>query len=184
MSHIREPRRIPPPLRLGIFIAEKVTGKRMEPARILSWHPKAAVSSGVLEALVSHKEKGISKRLLQLVRMQVSVMVNCSFCIDMNGKEFEKQGITTEEVEALQGRRKLEEVPSFSRRERVALQYTRELTSTPAVGNGTTIRRMKRHFDEKQFVVIVSTIAQVNYWARLIKGLGVPPAGFRPDCSL
>jgi len=27
-------------------------------------------------------------------------------------------------------------------------------------------------------VILVSTAAQVNYWARLIQGLGIPPAGF------
>ncbi len=184
MTHIQEPKRIPGLLKMGIYIAEKKTGKIMEPARMLSWYPKAAIASGVLESLVAHEEKGIDKRLLQLIRMQVSLMVNCSFCIDMNGNEFEKNGISAEEVEALQGIRKLDEVKTFKTNERIALLYTKELTNTPVVENPETIASMKQTFNEKQFVIIVTTVAQVNYWARLIKGFGIPPVGFREECSL
>ena len=184
MTHIKEPEKIPWLLKLGIYIAEKKTGKIMEPARILSWYPKAAFGSGVLESLVAHKEEGLSKRLLQLIRMQVSILVNCSFCMDMNSAEFEKNGITREEVEALQGIRKLEEVLSFSSEELTALQYARELTNTPVAGSEEIVETMKQIFDERQFVVIVTTIAQVNYWARLIKGFGIPPAGLRKECSM
>jgi len=184
LTYVKEPRKIPFLLKAGIYIAEKKTGKLMEPARILSWYPKAAIGAGVLESLVAHEEKGLNKRLLQLIRMQVSILVNCTFCIDMNGNEFEKQGITVEEVEALQGIKNFDEVFSFSPEERIAMQYTKELTITPIVENNKTINLMKRAFNEKQFVVIVTTVAQVNYWARLIKGFGIPPAGFREDCNI
>ena len=156
----------------------------MEPARILSWYPKAALSSGVLESLVTHEDAGISKRLLQLIRMQVSLLVNCRFCIDMNGNEFEKQNITREEIEALEGVRSFAEVDSFSKEEQIALIYARDLTNTPAIDNTEAVDQMKLVFDERQFVIIATTMAQVNYWTRLIKGLGVPPAGFKAECSL
>ncbi len=184
MGYIKEPKKIPLLLKLGIYIAEKQTGKIMEPARILSWYPKAAVSSGVLESLVTHEDSGISKRLLQLIRMQVSLLVNCRFCIDMNGNEFEKQNITREEIEALEGARSFAEVDSFSKEERVALIYVRDLTNTPAIDNTEAAYQMKIVFNERQFVIIATTMAQVNYWTRLIKGLGVPPAGFQTECSL
>ena len=184
MSHINEPKHIPWLLQLGIRIAERKTAKRMEPARVLAWYPKAAFSSGILEALVAHEEPGISRRLLQLVRMQVSILVNCSFCIDMNSDGYEQHQITQEEIEGLQGLRSLGDIPSFSHQERVALQYAKELTATPLPDNDDTISLMKECFDERQFVVLATTAAQVNYWARLIKGLGIPPAGFRTECSL
>jgi len=184
LAYINEPGKIPFLLKFGIYIAEKKTGKKMEPARILAWYPKSALSSGILESLVAHDEEGLNKRLLQLIRMQVSILVNCSFCIDMNGNEFEKQGITAEEVEVLQEVRSADEVISFTTQERIAIQYAKEQTNTPINENKKTIELMKQNFNERQFVIIVSTIAQVNYWARLIKGFGIPPAGFREDCSL
>ncbi len=184
MSYIKEPKRIPLLLKLGIYTAEKKTGKPMEPARILSWYPKAAISSGIMESLVAHEDEGISKRLLQLVRLQVSLLVNCKFCIDMNGNEFEKQNITSEEIEALEGVRSLNEVDSLSAEERIALRYTQDLTKTPAADDLEAASQMKSVFNERQFVIIATTIAQVNYWTRLIKGLGIPPAGFRTDCEI
>jgi alkylhydroperoxidase family enzyme len=37
---------------------------------------------------------------------------------------------------------------------------------------------MKSNFNEREIVILASTAAQVNYWARLIQALGIPPAGF------
>ena len=39
-------------------------------------------------------------------------------------------------------------------------------------------------FSEREMVVMASTIAQVNFWTRMIQGLGVPPAGFSGTCSI
>jgi hypothetical protein len=33
-------------------------------------------------------------------------------------------------------------------------------------------------------VILASTAAQVNYWARLLQALGVPPAGFSDRCEI
>ena len=63
--------------------------------------------------------------------MQVSYAASCPFCIDMNGSEYARQGITEIEIESLRGARPLEAVPSFSSRERTALRFTRAATATP-----------------------------------------------------
>ena len=39
-------------------------------------------------------------------------------------------------------------------------------------------------FTERQVVILAATIAQVNYWARVIQALGVPPAGFTEACRV
>jgi hypothetical protein len=33
-------------------------------------------------------------------------------------------------------------------------------------------------------VIVASTAAQVNFWARLLQSLGVPPAGFSTECQI
>ena len=40
---------------------------------------------------------------------------------------------------------------------------------------------LRRVYDDRELVVLATTIAQVNYWARLNHGLGVPAAGFFAD---
>ena len=184
MAFINPPRKISWILRLGIRIAEKKTKKKMEPARLLAWYPKAAVSSGIMESLVAHHEKGVSERLLKLIRMQVSFRVSCPFCIDMNSFEFEKSGISEDELSALQGKAAFAEVSTFNKKERAALQYSCEVSDTPVSIREKTVAKMKELFSDREIVIISTTIAQVNYWTRLIQSLGIRPAGFLEQCSL
>jgi AhpD family alkylhydroperoxidase len=176
MSFISPPSKIPLLLRLGIWFSEQVTGRLMLPPRILSWYPKAAIGSGVMEALVAHEDGRMDKRMLKLIRMAASHAVACPFCVDMNSHEYLKHGITDEEAEALRG--DVEQVASFSEREKLAITYTRLISSTPLKFHPDVVEKVKTVFTEREFVILVSTAAQVNFWARLIQGLGIPPAGF------
>jgi alkylhydroperoxidase family enzyme len=184
MAYINPPEPLPLLLRPFIWLSEKITGKRMLPARILAWYPGAAFSSAVLESLVSHGEGRVTERLLKLVRMQVSIQVSCTFCIDMNSAEFTGHGITDAEIEALQKRRELDRVSSFSRDERLAIRYARAGSSTPLVFSRQLIEECKETFTEREMVILATTFAQVNYWARFIQAVGIPPAGFSSQCSI
>ncbi|MCK5152847.1 MAG: carboxymuconolactone decarboxylase family protein [Spirochaetales bacterium] len=182
MAYINEPAKIPWYLRLGIRIAEKKTGKKMLPGRLLSWYPKAAIGSGVLESLVAHNDKEVSRRLLKLIRVQVSFASSCTFCIDMNSFEFEQTGISEDEILYLQNTEK--ECGSISVEEKCALEYVRELTATPISIKKRTLDKLKSYYSDRAIVIIASTAAQVNFWTRLIQGLGIPPAGFNESCSV
>ncbi len=178
MAFIEPPRHIAWWLRIGLWFAKRTTGRDLLIGRLLAWSPKAALSSGVMEALVEHGHGAQQARLLQLVRMQVSYAAACPFCVDMNGADHARQGISPDEVEALQGRRAVETVTSFTVRERLALGYARKLTETPLKFAPVDVDVLKPHFTEHEIVVLATTAAQVNYWTRLIQALGVPPAGF------
>ena len=175
-AFIDQPKHIPFLLKLGILISEKVTGKTMLPARILAWYPKAAIGSGVMEALVAHEDGQMTQRMLKLIRMTASYAVACPFCIDMNSYEHRGIGITDEEAEALRG--DIESIATFSEREKLAIAYTRLISQTPLKFHPSLVERVKSAFTEREFVILASTAAQVNYWARLIQSLGIPPAGF------
>ena len=175
-AFIKQPDRIPVFLKLGILISEHITGKTMLPARILAWYPKAAIGSGVMEALVAHEDGQMTQRMLKLIRMTASYAAACPFCIDMNSYEYRDTGITDEEAESLHG--DVERVSTFSKREKLAIAYTRVISQTPLKFHPDLVERVKSAFTEREFVILASTAAQVNYWARLIQGLGIPPAGF------
>ena len=176
-AFIEQPKRIPFLLRIGIWFSERITGKIMLPARILAWYPKAAVGSGVMEALVAHEDGRMNQRMLKLIRMAASYAVACPFCVDMNSHEHRKAGITDEEAKSLRG--DFERVTSFSEREKLAIAYTRLISQTPLKFYPDIVERVKSAFTEREFVILAGTAAQVNYWARLIQALGIPPAGFR-----
>lgn len=175
-AFIPQPKRIPLPLRIGIWFSERVTGKVMLPARILAWYPKAAVGSGVMEALVAHEDGNMDARMLKLIRMTASIAAACPFCIDMNSHEHRQHGITDEEAGSLRG--DIERVATFSEREKLAIAYARLISSTPLKFHPDLVEKVKAAFTEREFVILASTAAQVNYWARLIQALGIPPAGF------
>ena len=175
-AFIDPPRHIPLVLRLGIWISERITGRTMLPPRILAWYPKAAVGSGVMEALVAHEDGRMTRRMLKLIRMAASYAAACPFCVDMNSYEYRNMGITDEEAESLRG--DFEAIASFSEREILAIAYARAISQTPLKFHPDLMERVKSTFNEREFVILVSTAAQVNYWARLIQGLGIPPAGF------
>jgi Uncharacterized conserved protein len=183
-AFINPPKRIPFFLRLGIWISRRITGKDLLVAKILSWYPKAAVGSAVLESLVAHRDKDVDERILKLVRMQASFSASCPFCIDMNSFEYDKQRITTDELAALQGTKSLPEVKTFSERERLAIEYAIYISRSPLSFPVEFINSLKKNFKEREIVILASTAAQVNYWARLIQALGVPPAGFSDQCTV
>jgi alkylhydroperoxidase family enzyme len=131
-----------------------------------------------MEALVAHRDRNIDGRMLKLVRMAASFAAACPFCIDMNSHEREAASISADEVLALRGQLALELVPSFSARERLAVQYARLVSQTPLKFHPDFIAQIRTNFSEREMVILASTAAQVNYWARLIQALGIPPAGF------
>jgi alkylhydroperoxidase family enzyme len=137
-----------------------------------------------MESLVAHEDGKATARLLKLVRMQVSFMVSCPFCIDMNSAEFAGACILDSEIEALQEIHSFDDVESLSREEKLALLYTRALTATPVRMRSDLLRELLAAFSERELVVIASTIAQVNFWTRMAQGVGVPPAGFSETCSI
>lgn len=183
-AFIDPPLRIPFFLRLGIWISKKITGKEMMPAKLLAWYPKAAIGSGILESLVAHQDGNLNDRILKIVRIQASFSTACSFCIDMNSYQSEEKQISADELMVLKGQKELEDVKSFSSREIIAIQYTKLISQTPLRFPRDFILNLKQQFDEREIVILASTAAQVNYWARLIQALGIPPAGFSNQCKL
>ena len=179
-AYLDPPAKLPLYIKIGLFFARRATGKDLLPPKLLAWYPKAAISSGVMEALVAHGsgKNELDPRTLQLIRIQVSLLTACPFCIDMNGHGYEKNGITELELQGLRGVVDLDLIPSFTDREKLAINYTRLITQTPVDVSEVFMNELKTTFNEREIVVIVTTASQVNYWARLIRALGIPSAEF------
>ncbi len=146
----------------------------MLPARLLAWYPKAAIGSGLLEALVAHKDGNLDERILKLVRIQASYSASCAFCIDMNSAMTEETGILPEELLALQGRTEITLVTSFTPAGKTGHRIHEAYISDTVKVSQDFISELKHQFTEREIVILASTAAQVNYWARLIQALGIP----------
>jgi alkylhydroperoxidase family enzyme len=176
----------PLPRFLGFLlgIVERRLGKPLLANRILTWYPKAAIGSALLEAFIAHDDREVPTRLLKLLRMYVSFLASCPFCIDMNSLEYRESGLSDEEILALRGLRTFAEVLTFAPAERCALDYARCITSTPVAFTREVLDGLHAHFSDRAIVILASTCAQVNFWARLIQSFGVPPAGFSGECPI
>jgi alkylhydroperoxidase family enzyme len=175
-AFIAPPRRIALPLRLGLWIAKRVSGEDTLVARLLTWYPKAAIGAGAMESLVAHDEGRVDERMLKLVRMTVSSVVDCPFCIGFNGREWQKQ-LTEEELAVVQGRQDASDVVTLDDAERLAIEYARALSATPIAVPRELGERLTEAFTEREIVVLATTVAQVGYWARVAQGLGCPGVG-------
>ena len=168
--------RIPFYLRVGLWIVRRRSGVDLLPPQLLAWYPKAAISSGVTEALIAHRDGAITERMLKMVRMAVSFTASCPFCIGLNSEGWQLL-MTDDELLAVQGHTQLAEIATFTDRERLAIEYARLVSQTPLAVTEEFGRQLTATFTEREIVVLATTSAQVNYWARLIQGLGCPPMG-------
>lgn len=168
---------IPLLLRPLIALSEKIAGKRLDPARILSRTPRIALISGLLETGIEGAARRLTKRTAALVRIQASLSVNCPFCIDMNLADPAGAGISRKEVEAMRHSRP-ETAGSFSEKELQLLEYVAVVSATPLDIGPDLVDAMERIWGADATVRIAALAAKVNYWARLIQGLGIPPAGY------
>lgn len=175
-AFIAPPRRIPLYLRFGLWVVRRRTGVDLLPPRLLTWYPKAAISSGLIESLITHRDGAIDERTLIMVRMAVSFTASCPFCIGLNSQGWEKH-ISAEELAAVQGVTALEEVATLTPRERLAIESARLASATPLAFTPAFGERLTALFTEREIVILASTSAQVNYWARLIQALGCPAQG-------
>jgi hypothetical protein len=181
-SLINPPEKIPLFSRFLLWRAEREFEKELLPGRILTWSTDMGVGSGFLEMFI---ERGAARilpgRLIYLLRMQVSYYVGCAFAIDVNSYKYKDYQITEEELQALQGKKGLDEASTFSEKERVALQYAIALSQTPVRFAGKLLDDLRRLFTEKEIVAVSTLAAKVNYWARLIEAWRVKPVGYTND---
>jgi alkylhydroperoxidase family enzyme len=64
------------------------------------------------------------------------------------------------------------------------MEYAVLISRAPLLFGQDFVDKLKENFSEREIVILASTAAQVNYWARLLQALGVPPAGFSDQCEL
>ena len=184
-SLVKPPKKTSLFMKIMIKIADKKAKKKMMTGRVISWLPKMAFSSGLLELDVENSAAScLDSRLIKLLRMEVSYTVPSPFAIDINSQDYQKFHITQEELEGLQSKKSIESVSSFSKQEKVALRYGHQLSIDPIQLSQKNLDDLRALFTEKQIVAIASLTAKVNYWTRLIEGLRIKSAKFTDDPNL
>ena len=124
-------------------------------------------------------ESGLEKSLLELVKMRVSQINGCAYCIDMHSKDARHLGESEQRLYLLNAWR---ETSHFSERESAALGWAETLTliSTKEVSD-SLFDRVSKQFSDKELVILTTAINAINAWNRLAISFRTPAGTYEPS---
>jgi AhpD family alkylhydroperoxidase len=133
---------------------------------------------GLLAPLLSGQEyvdnSDLDIKLLELIRMRVSFINSCAYCLDMHYKEGIAAGETPLRLISVSVWR---ETNYYSPKEQAALQFAETLTYLPANEASERIHdELSKHFSKQEIALLTLAIIQINSWNRLVRSFG-PVAG-------
>ncbi|MFM9278276.1 carboxymuconolactone decarboxylase family protein [Paenibacillus jiagnxiensis] len=116
------------------------------------------------------------KVLYELLKIRVSQINGCAFCLDMHAKDLMKLGDYADHILLLSVWR---EVPLFTEKERVMLELAEAVTRISEQGVPQELyNRVREHFDEGEYVDLIAAINTINSWNRLAISTGMYPGCF------
>jgi AhpD family alkylhydroperoxidase len=140
------------------------------------------VSPGALKAMFGLErfvnQSGLESGLLDLVRMRVSQINGCAYCLDMHSKELRAAGEPEQRVYSLDAWR---ETPFYDEREQAALAWAEAVT---LIGEGhvpdEVFNQAREQFSEEELVNLTMAIVAINGWNRLNIAFRTIPGSYQP----
>ncbi|PLQ01767.1 carboxymuconolactone decarboxylase family protein [Cupriavidus pauculus] len=125
---------------------------------------------GVSKAVTA---SGMDKALTELVKLRVSQINGCAFCLQFHLNIARKLDIDPRKFDLLAGWR---DAGIYAEREMAALGWAEALTQlTDPPARDAALARAQATFDDKELVFLAATIASINAWNRIAVGLHFPP---------
>ncbi len=143
--------------------AETTTGPRIDWKTFQEHVPE--VATGMTAVSHAFRKSGIEPALFELIKVRVSQINGCAFCIQYHLNDAHKLNIAPEKLDLLAAWR---EAGIFSPREFAALEWAEHVTLLAQHHIGDeAFARVSAHFSEHELAVITTAIAQINFWNRL-----------------
>ncbi|MFU1795885.1 carboxymuconolactone decarboxylase family protein [Paenibacillus azoreducens] len=139
-----------------------------------------AVSPHVYQAMVNLQKadsaSSIDPVLRELIKIRVSQINGCSFCLDMHAKDLLKLGDYQDHILLLNVWR---EAPLYSGRERAALELAEAVTRISEQGVPEAVyKHVREHYDENEYMELILAINTINSWNRIAISTGMFPGCF------
>lgn len=110
-------------------------------------------------------ESTIPNSLIDIIKIRVSQINKCAFCIDYHTEDALRRGETSRRIFALSA---WQESPLFTDRERATLDVVEEMTLIFNHGvSNSTYERLKSFFTEKEIADIFICICHMNFLNRI-----------------
>lgn len=119
------------------------------------------------------QKSGIDLGLLELVKIRVSQINGCAFCLAMHIALARKNGVTDDQLNLLAAWR---EAPVFNDRERAALAWAESMTNlTDGDVPDPIYQQACEQFSTKEIADLSFAVAEINAWNRLMICSRTPP---------
>lgn len=137
---------------------------------------------GVYEAMLGLEKYlqqcGLEDSLLDLLKLRVSQINGCAYCIDMHWKDLRALG---ESEQRLYGLDAWEESPYYSGRERAALAWAEAVTKVREDHVPDEVfEQVRKHFSDKEIADLTLAAATINSWNRLAIAARSEPGKYQP----
>ena len=144
-------------------------------------YPK--IAPGALQAMLgveNHvRASGLDHRLLELLKIRVSQINGCAYCLDMHTRDAREAGESEQRLHLLAAWR---EANLYSEPERAVLALAEAVTLLASRDVSDEIyAEVRRHFNEKDCVNLIMAIIAINGWNRLAVSLRMPIPVAKPE---
>jgi AhpD family alkylhydroperoxidase len=121
---------------------------------------------------------GLEESLQNLIKLRVSQINGCAYCVDMHWKDLRAAG---ESEQRLYGLDAWEESPYYTDRERAALTWAESVTNIQEghVPDGV-FERVKEFFNDKELADLTLAVTAINSWNRLSIAARTVPGTYQP----
>jgi len=144
------------------------------PTNYLNVAPGAFKAMVSLESYLRHC--GIEPSLIELVKLRVSQLNDCAYCIDNHSKKLLSSGESQERLYLLNAWR---DANCYSEREKAAFAWAEAVTRLSEMhGDESLYAGVRKHFSEKELIDLTLAIIAINGWNRLNIAFHIP-AGFQ-----
>jgi len=138
--------------------------------------PEALKAMFGLERFVN--QSGLETGLLDLVRMRVSHINGCAYCLDMHSKELRAAGESEQRIYSLDA---WGETPFYDEREQAALAWAEAVT---LVREGhvpdEVFNQAREQFSDEELVNLTMAVVAINGWNRLNIAFRTIPGSYQP----
>jgi AhpD family alkylhydroperoxidase len=135
----------------------------------LNWSKTLPESYNAMKGLENFAEQSkLEPKLKELVKIRVSQINGCGYCLDMHTKDAYAIGESPQRLHVVAAWR---EAPFYSSRERAALAWCETLTMLPETGAPDEVYADLEHeFKSGEIVELSFVIVAINSWNRLAVG--------------
>jgi len=113
---------------------------------------------------------GIETSLRELVRLRVSLMNGCEYCVRLHTSELQKVNETAERIAGVAGWRGSN---AYTQRERAALAWAEAMTNIQdGHAPDAVYEEVRAHFSDVETVNLTLVISTINAWNRISIALG------------